>query len=386
MRGEAVGRVSAIASTTPHISLQGLSTNTRRQIQRKLLAWYDGHARDLPWRRRRHDAYAQWVAEIMLQQTRVDTVLQYYQPFLDCFPDVAALARADQSKVLKRWEGLGYYRRALNLHRGAKLLVAQRAPLPGTSTQLRQLPGIGEYTSAAIASIAYGESVAAVDGNVIRVLTRLFDVAHETSEARRKKRIVALAAQLVPKSRPGDFNQAWMDLGSSVCTPKSPDCTTCPLSTHCEYRLRGNNEPLPARSAYPKPKPLEVVALVGVFSRRGRMLVRRRPPNFSTGLWPGLWEFPWVETRAKRLTGQPLRVAARKYGVQLGRLARGGIVGHQLTHRSFHFHVFTCEVRNNSSPVTSDEEFRWVTARGFMNLSVSTAHRKIYDSLARSDS
>src|SRR5512137_1830169 len=207
-------------------------------LSTRLLRWYAAHKRELPWRKT-HDPYRIWVAEIMLQQTQVETVISYYMRWLRRFPTVARLAAAPLDEVLAHWEGLGYYARARNLHRAAKLLVEKsRGQLPQTLDGLRALPGIGLYTAAAIGSIAFGIDAAALDGNLKRVLARIFDVRQDVTSPGGEKSVRALAESLVPPGRAGDYNQALMDLGATICTPRAPRCDACPVQTLCEaYRL-----------------------------------------------------------------------------------------------------------------------------------------------------
>ncbi len=255
-------------------------------MTRALLAHYDATARTLPWRGA-EDPYAVWVSEVMLQQTRVEAVVPYYERWLRTFPTLEALADADVDEVLKAWEGLGYYRRAQNLHAAARL-VRERygGRLPDDPTGLRGLPGVGAYIANAIASIAFGVAAPAVDGNVRRVLSRLYDL-EDPSPAELRER----AAALVPGDRPGDFNQALMELGSTICTPRAPDCEACPLAGHCEARARGVQEqrPRPGRRAS---VPQRRFAAAVVADPDGRLLLGRWPAD---GLLGGLWEFPGAE-------------------------------------------------------------------------------------------
>lgn len=343
----------------------------RRAIRRKLLRWYDRNKRDLPWRRRATDPYAQWVAEIMLQQTRVETVVDYYERFISRFPTVAVLARTQHSEVLKYWEGLGYYRRILHLHQAARALYEQKVVIPDTVEGLCTLPGIGEYTAAAIASIAFGRREPAVDGNVTRVLARLFGVGLDIRSPEGKRHLRTLARQLIPRSRPGDFNQAWMDLGSSICTPKSPSCHDCPLNTNCEAFVARTVDHLPLRSPLKKVK--QARSVVGVFLNGGRMLLRRRPTG---GLWSGLWEFPNVEATDSCQEADLLQELALDCGMSLrDEPTQAAVVEHRLTHRHITFIVYVASVGNQrSSPKPT---FRWVTKRSVARLSISTAHRRI---------
>ena len=368
--------MTAQPRTSPPAS-KVIPTSTRSQVRRRLLAWYDRNRRDLPWRRRSGDPYAQWVAEIMLQQTRVDTVMPFYERFMQRCPDVRSLAGAREQTVLKLWEGLGYYRRIHHLHRAAKLLRDRRAPVPETAAELQSLPGVGAYTAAAIASIAYGEPVAAVDGNVARVIARLFGVRDDVLSTRGRKRIEQLAGELLAPRRPGDFNQAWMDLGSTICTPRSPNCARCPLHGTCVAVDTGCADALPIRHANGARRPLNVRTAVALLVHGTRMLVRRRPPG---GLWSGLWEFPADEIVAQREAPQRVREAMTKYRLSpAGRLRKAGIVRHELTHRSFVFHVYVCDTATANVNRAASQPLRWVTAKGFEKLSVSRAHRKIFE-------
>lgn len=280
-----------------------------RSFRRRLLAFYDARARALPWREST-DPYAVWVSEIMAQQTRVETAAPYYRRWLERFPTVTALAEAPLDDVLKSWEGLGYYSRARNLHRAARVVAEELGgEVPGTVDGLRALPGIGDYTAGAIASIAFGRAAPAVDGNVRRVYARLHDEAEPASAD-----VVRWAASMVDPDRPGDFNQALMELGATVCVPRGPACGACPVEADCRARAAGTVHDRPApkkRSAVRRE-----VRAVGVFVRRGeggdRVLLRRRPDE---GLLAGLWEFPSVPLGA--------RAGARALAAAVGELARG---------------------------------------------------------------
>lgn len=259
------------------------------RITAALLEWYDRCARVLPWRGF-HDAYRTWVSEAMLQQTRVETVLAYYPRFLERFPTLAALADAPEQDVIKAWEGLGYYSRARNLWKGAKQVMQEYGGvLPREPDQLRRVCGIGPYSAGAIASIAYDVSVPAVDGNVIRVLSRLYGVRTNALETETRRRIESFAAALVPAERPGDHNQALMDLGATVCVPGTPDCGRCPLSAFCDAFRYGDAAELPV---LPKAKPQKVIPYAVVLIRSGgRVLMRQRTER----LLQGLWCFPMFE-------------------------------------------------------------------------------------------
>jgi A/G-specific adenine glycosylase len=263
-----------------------------RKFQRELLAWFDAHARDLPWRRS-SDPYRIWVSEIMLQQTRVTAVLDYYARFLAMFPTVAALAAAEEADVLAAWSGLGYYRRAKLMRQAAQVVVREhQGILPRTAEQLRSLPGIGEYTSSAIASIAYGEPAAVVDGNVERVLLRVFPGDGKSGQGNQAKSLRQRAASLLDTERPGDFNQSMMELGAMVCLPQRPLCLHCPVQPFCA--TRGEHQ-------CPPPKKMRNQHIAYALLCRNRsgaipgaiqVLLQRRP--MSASLMPGMWELPEV--------------------------------------------------------------------------------------------
>jgi A/G-specific adenine glycosylase len=261
-----------------------------------LIEWYRGARRDLPWRRTR-DPYAIWVSEVMLQQTRVAVVVPYWERWMARFPTPAALAAAPLDDVLAAWSGLGYYRRARNLHRGAREVVARYGGrLPDSAAALRTLPGIGRYTAGAIASISFDRREPLVDGNVARVLARLFAIEEDVKSAAGQKRLWQLAGELVPADAPGDFNQALMELGATICTPAAPRCVDCPLAGECRARQAGRERELPRVPARPRDadKPLLAAAAAWI-ERGGKLLLARRA---AEGLFGGLWELPQAASRA----------------------------------------------------------------------------------------
>jgi A/G-specific adenine glycosylase len=258
-----------------------LDSNARRHWRRRLLEWYDGNARDLPWRRDRNP-YRVWLSEVMLQQTRVGAVLAHYRLFLQRFPTVQKLAAARESSVLAAWSGLGYYRRARMLHTAAKLVVRKHQGIfPSTVAGLRELPGIGRYTAAAIASIAFNAPVAVVDGNVERVLVRVFGT--NLSE----KELWQAAEDLLSKSQPGDFNQAMMELGATICLPRQPRCSICPVSNLCASR--GNSD-RPGKTTRQQQR-----KICYALDRRNRSIFLVQRPKHSS-LMPDMWELPEIPT------------------------------------------------------------------------------------------
>jgi A/G-specific adenine glycosylase len=262
-------------------------------VRNKLLAWYGANRRDFPWRRRR-DPYRVWLAEIMLQQTRIAAVLPYYERFLERFPNVRALAHTREAEVLKYWAGLGYYSRARNLHRAAKQIVREHAAqFPSDTNAALALPGIGHYTAAAILSIAYDVPLAALDGNVARVLARLFAVRGDLRAPKTWRKLGAAAQTLLPLNAAGDWNQAMMELGETICTPRSPNCTACPIARHCKARALGLVDKLPAARQRRAPASVRIAAAVLVDSR-GRTLLTKIPGAHDSVLFSRLWQFPAI--------------------------------------------------------------------------------------------
>jgi len=263
-----------------------MSASSSRRISRihaQLLGWFDAHRRPMPWREDPRP-YRVWISEIMLQQTQVATVIPYYERFLERFPDLASLAAADEEEVLALWSGLGYYRRARNLHRAARLLLMERGGrMPADAAGLADLPGVGEYTAGAIASIAYGLPEPAVDGNQIRVLTRLHVLGGDPARQPLKGLLREHARELLDRGRPGDLNQALMELGASVCRPRSPLCEVCPVAAECRAREHGETENFPQGAA--RAETLELKLEVGLFRRGGKVLLCRGERPFLSGLW-----------------------------------------------------------------------------------------------------
>lgn len=296
-----------------------------REICDALVGWYAGAKRELPWRHTR-DPYAIWVSEVMLQQTRVDTVIPFYRRFLARFPTVTALAEAELEAVLAAWSGLGYYRRARALHHAAGEVVERYGgALPERAAELATLRGVGRYTAGAIASIAFGERAPVVDGNVTRVLSRVYGIDDDVSAPATKRRLWALAGALVPEQRPGDLNQALMELGATLCTPRAPRCTSCPLAARCVARGRGDQEALPRAKPKRSPRTVQLVSVVAACG--SELLLGRRS---AAGLFGGLWEPPMVEGDSVGAA----RAALGELGVSpRAKLSDAGTVRHVLTHR-----------------------------------------------------
>ncbi|MEZ4332012.1 MAG: A/G-specific adenine glycosylase [Myxococcota bacterium] len=312
-----------------------------RRIRAPLLRWYDAHRRDLPWRRTR-DPYAIWISEAMLQQTRVETVIPYWERFLTRFPDVGSLARAELDDVYAFWTGLGYYARARNLKAAAEAIVADHgARLPESVEALRTLPGIGRYTAGAVASIAFGRAEPLVDGNVVRVFARIEDVGDDVGEKSVVERFWQLAAELVRGERPGDLNQALMELGATLCLPKAPLCLACPVRRHCLGQAAGRAERLPTRTKRTAVRAIRGFAVA--IDRRGALLAVRRPP---TGLMAGLWELPGglLEDGEEAKDHAP-RLLRERVGLEVDALEPAGRIEHLFTHRRLELEVFHARAR-----------------------------------------
>jgi len=345
---------------------------TRKRLGRRLLAWYKRFGRALPWRET-SDPYRIWISEIMLQQTRVDTVIPYYDRFLKSFPDVFALASAHLQDVLKAWENLGYYSRARHLHEAAKMIVGRfDGRIPDTSEEIRTLPGIGDYTAGAISSIAFERAVPAVDGNVRRILSRVFAIGKPINDPREHKHFFELAASLVPGKRPGDFNQALMDLGATICRAKNPACGACPLAPLCLARRDGLQNDLPVLRRSPAIPHRQAVAAV-LRNRKSLLLVVQRP---AAGLLASFWKLPGGFLKDQENPEAGLRRLVRE---ELGLSIRVGkklaSVDHAYTHFRVTLQVYECFLFNGKPIVRGCRNRQWATAADLKKLPLSKIDR-----------
>jgi A/G-specific adenine glycosylase len=339
---------------------------------KKLLDWYDASRRDLPWRAagsEKPDVYAVWLSEIMLQQTGVVTVAAYYRKFLALWPRVENLAAAPVEEVMQAWAGLGYYSRARNLHACAQKIVADFGGVfPGEEEALRGLPGIGPYTAAAIVAIAYGRRAIVVDGNIERYAARL--LALETPLPAAKKAIYALVESLTPLERAGDFAQAGMDFGATLCTPRNPDCTNCPLRGDCAGLASGHPEDFP-RKALKKPRPQRRGAVFYLRRADGAVLTRTRPPR---GLLGGMVEFGGTDWRAERSADWALRHGAKGAPDAGENWRHAGEVDHIFTHFALSLTVFVgAAPRQAAAP----EGFVWLEESGMRTAALPSVMRKV---------
>lgn len=329
--------------------------NNHSQISDRLLKWYIRHARPLPWRRTQNP-YRVWISEIMLQQTQVETVIPYYTRWLKKFPTVTALADAPLKEVLALWEGLGYYSRARNLHKAAQKVMAEhKGRLPRTVAELRTLPGIGPYTAGAIASIAFNANAAVLDGNVKRVLARVFNLTDDVKSMAGEKKLWALAESLTPPDRAGDYNQALMDLGATICRPQNPTCLLCPLLGVCEAQKLGLQEERPVARKKPPTPHYDVTA--GIIRKNGRALIAQRPTDKLLG---GLWEFPGGKVKAGESLPDCLRREIREeLGIEIEVGEQAMTLKHAFTHFKITLHVFEARWVKGQARAIEAADFKW---------------------------
>jgi A/G-specific adenine glycosylase len=337
-----------------------------REIRRKLLSWYRREGRDLPWRRT-GDPYSIWVSEIMLQQTRVGTVIEYYDRFLERFPDVQSLAAADVDEVLAAWSGLGYYRRARAMHEAAREVVERHGGrFPSDPEALLQLPGIGRYTAGAISSICFDLAEPVLDGNVRRVLSRL-----TASPAPNDRELWETAAELAKGKSPGDLNQAVMELGAVICTPRNPECERCPVSAYCEAFASGNPEDYPAKRAVGK---ITDVAGAVALVFRGESYLLEKPVDGS--LLRGTWDLPSLEIPdGEDAAAMVQRTLGKRHGIEVRTREPRTSMTHGIMNRRYRLQVVPCtHVRGK---IAGREMLRWATVQELETVPVSGATRKV---------
>lgn len=332
-----------------------------------LLAWFDRHRRDLPWRRTR-DPYAVWISEVMLQQTRVETVLPYYKRFLERFPTVEALASAEVDEALALWSGLGYYRRARQLHAAARRIVESGQGFPRTLEGLQLLPGIGSYTAAAVASIAFGVPAPVLDGNVERVMCRWLALGDDPKSGGARRQLLAAAAGLLDPERPGDSNQALMEMGATICTPRRPKCLLCPIASGCRAAAEGDPERYPAPRVKREAERRRL--LVAVVEDASGVLLFRRPDDSE--LLAGTWELPWVE----KGEGDAEAALAARYGGRWELGPKIADVRHGITYRDLEVAVHRAELAW-SGVVREGPEAGWFDERGRSGLALSSLVGKV---------
>ena len=354
----------------------GATSLPNTKFAKALLRWYDAVKISLPWRGGR-DPYQIWLAEIMLQQTRVAAVKEYYSRWLEKFPTIEKLAAASLDEVLKAWEGLGYYTRARNVHKLAKIIVNDhQSQFPNTAEALQTLPGIGRYTAAAIASIAFDERVAVLDGNVIRILSRLLDLPDEINQPKVQAKLWDVAASLLPKNRCGNYNEAIMDLGRTICTPRNPNCDECPVQKFCLAYKNKTTHLRPVKKAKAAIPKIYAAAAV-IRDQQQRILLVQRPPQ---GLLGGLWMLPQTNCDTDENCQDGLQKNfAKDFGVEI-------FVGAEMVHATqtfTHFHLslraFACEIRQGK--LQSKLNVNWVAMSELNQYSFGKAERAIIDAL-----
>ncbi len=338
-------------------------------FQEKILLWYSKYKRNLPWRKTK-DPYKIWISEAILQQTRIDQGMPYYERFVKQFPTVYILAKASLQEVLKAWEGLGYYSRARNLHKAAQIIVEKyQGKIPNDYETILNLPGFGPYTAAAVLSIAYNKDHAVLDGNVIRVLARLFAIREDPKETATKKKLWKLAQELLPPGKAKDYNQAMMELGALVCTPQNPSCGTCPLNRFCKAYQQGIQEKLPVKSPK-KEKPHYEIA-VGIIERNGQVLLLQRPEQ---GLLGGMWEFPGGKREKESLVECCRREIQEKTGLAVKIEEELCIIEHVYSHFSIRLHAYRCKPLR--MPLINSKS-RWVSYADIQKYPIHTSNQKV---------
>ncbi len=354
------------------------SLASRPTISAVLLDWFDQLQIQLPWRGSR-DPYRIWLSEIMLQQTRMAAVETYYARFLERFPTIEDLAAAPLDEVLKTWEGLGYYSRARNLHRLAQIVVnEQHGQFPATAEALQQLPGIGRYTAAAIASIAFHQRVAVLDGNVMRVLARVFDLTEDITESSTQKQLWHIAESLLPTERAGDYNQALMDLGRLVCVPRRPTCEACPLQSQCLAFVHHTTAQRPVKT--PKAPVKEVCAVAAVLrDDANRLLLVQRPPH---GLLGGLWSLPGGFCEPEEALTEGLqRLLRANLQLEISVAEQLAVATQTLTHLRLTVRAFDGQITAGAPTALGIAAFAWVAMADLDQFSFGKADREIVNSI-----
>ena len=343
-----------------------------RDLRRRLSAWFDARRRDLPWRGD-GDPYRIWVSEVMLQQTQVKTVIPYYSRFVERYPDIKTLAGADMQDVLKCWEGMGYYARARNLLAAARALVASgRNEVPRDYQEFRALPGVGDYIAAAVMSIAFGQPLGVVDGNVTRVLSRLFEITHSVGSAAARRTYREYAQTLLDPDRPGDFNQAMMELGATVCRPRGPLCGDCPIKTRCGAFAASRPDEFPVRRRS-KPVPRYHIA-VGVIQKNERVLITRRE---ESGLLGGLWEFPGGKVAANEAPEDACRrEVAEEVNLEIEVTDYLTHIEHAYSHFKIGVDVFACRYKAGEIELRGPIDYRWILVDELDDYAFPGANRK----------
>lgn len=353
------------------------SIKNGKAIQQHLLEWFSANQRDLPWRHT-YDPYQVWISEIMLQQTQVKTVLPYFERWMKALPTVESVAKADEQTILKLWEGLGYYSRARNLQKAARVIVEKhRGVFPSDDGAIRELPGIGPYTAGAIASIAFNQERPILDGNVIRVLTRLANDTRNTREAPMQKRLWQWAEEMVPKGHAREFNQGLMELGALVCTPKNPRCGECPLKGECQAYAAGTQEALPNRGKREKSVPITVA--IAILQKSNKIFIQRR---HAKGLMGGLWEFPGGKVEAGETPEEALhREIQEELSIGIKKIEPFMRLKHAYTKYQVDLHCFKAEPKTKNIQLGAAQEYQWIALKDLSKLPFPAANVRVIKAL-----
>ena len=358
--------------------MDSINTSKNHQFTQAVLDWYAEHKRPMPWRETK-DPYKIWISEIMLQQTRVDQAWPYFERFIGEFPTVFDLAEADQQRVMKAWEGLGYYSRARNLHAASKTIVTEYdGKLPQGYDEIIKLKGIGPYTAAAITSIAFGRPNAVVDGNVIRVITRFYGIEDDVRSAKTTKQVQQHVDELISNNQPAEFNQGLMEIGSTVCKPTNPDCTHCPISFDCIATKIAKTDVIPYKSPAKK-KPHKHIG-VGIIEREdGKVLIALRPEDVMLG---GLWEFPGGKQEEGETIQQTVeRELQEELGVEVTTYKEFMKLKHVYSHFSITMHAYLCRLISGKPSPKSSQEIKWVEISELEQYPFPKANKRLTEKL-----
>ncbi|RYM00014.1 A/G-specific adenine glycosylase [Sporolactobacillus sp. THM7-7] len=349
-----------------------MEAEKRKQFNHDLLQWYAENRRDLPWRRTR-DPYRIWVSEVMLQQTQVDTVIPYYQKFMDRFPTVYDLAEAPEQTVLKYWEGLGYYSRARHLQQGVREVAEKYdGQVPRGKTDLLSIQGIGPYTAGAILSIAFNEPAPAVDGNVMRVMSRIFLIDEDIAKAKTKKTFARIVGELIAETDPSAFNQSLMDLGAMICHPKNPSCSICPVKKYCLAYDEGAEMEYPVKSGKAKARPIDYAVLL-IDDEAGRFLIEQRPDK---GLLAGLWQFPMIALQPEDGAEHLQKVFEEKYGWYVPLKKAPFSYTHRFSHLIWHLSLYLGHL---DSAIKAGKRRKWADRSEWDAYPFPVPHQKVIE-------
>ena len=352
--------------------MKKLASNNIEQFREDLVNWFVKEQRELPWRLNK-DPYRVWVSEIMLQQTRVDTVIPYYERFMEWFPTIEDFAEADEERILKAWEGLGYYSRVRNLHAAVREVKESYGGIvPNTPEEISRLKGVGPYTAGAILSIAYGLPEPAVDGNVMRVLSRILEIYDDIAKPATRKVFEQAVRELIDHEHTSEFNQALMELGALICTPTKPACLLCPVRDHCQAFEQGLQEKLPVKTKAKKTKTVHLSAVV-LTDTSGRMVIQKRP---STGLLAGLWEFPNYEVSG---IDELKQMMAKENHIVMNDIRPIGQISHVFSHLIWEITAYEAKVENIEQFTEPNRKIAFVKDEDFQHYALPVPHQKIYE-------